>query len=313
MSTLPPDASNAPQPADNEPDDSTAVPSWAVPAVPPPWTGTGQAAPGASALAAQEPIKPAPVEPASVEPAQVEPAFVATAPVEPVQAPAPAGPPAWAQPAAAPQQFGQPGYGQPGWAQAGAAPVVARKPLFDRQKWLPTVAVAGIVAVVVLGGLGLDKVIAAPSAGTVDIGQSVTIKAAPGWVKTETSGSGSGGGVELQKSDAILTATVVAYGGQPPAALAEVEATLQQDVSGQNSAQISFGTEHDGTLGGYDAAMVSFSAIVSGPSGSGTIDGEVICLVTGGKAIVFEVYAPQGDLDPVADDILTMVNSVEVG
>jgi hypothetical protein len=141
----------------------------------------------------------------------------------------------------------------------------------------------------------------------------VTIKAAPGWVKTETSGSGSGGGVELQKSDAILTATAVAYGGQPPAALAEVEAALQQDVSGQNSAQISFGTEHDGTLGGYDAARVSFSAIVSGPSGSGTIDGEVICLVTGGKAIVFEVYAPQGDLDPVADDILTMVNSVEVG
>jgi hypothetical protein len=308
MSTLPLDASNAPQPADNEPDDSTAVPSWAVPAVPPPWTGTGQAAPGASALAAQEPIEPAPVEPASVEPAQVEPASVATAPVEPVQAPAPAGPPAWAQPAAAPQQFGQPAYGQPA-----AAPVVARKPLFDRQKWLPTVAVAGIVAVVVLGGLGLDKVIAAPSAGTVDIGQSVTIKAAPGWVKTETSGSGSGGGAELQKSDAILTATAVAYGGQPPAALAEVEAALQQDVSGQNSAQISFGTEHDGTLGGYDAAMVSFSAIVSGPSGSGTIDGEVICLVTGGKAIVFEVYAPQGDLDPVADDILTMVNSVEVG
>ena len=186
------------------------------------------------------------------------------------------------------------------------APAVARKPLFDRQKWLPTVAVAGIVAGVVLGGLGLDKVMAAPSAGTVDIGQSVTITAAPGWVKTET--SGSGGGVELQKSDAILSATAVSYDGSPSKALAEVEAALQQDA-----AQISFGTEHDGTVGGHEAAMVGFSAIVSGPSGSGTIDGEVICLVIGGNAIVFEVYAPQGDLDPVGDDILTMVKSVEVG
>ena len=46
MSSLPPDASNAPQPADSEPDDSAALPRWAVPAVPPPWAGTGQAAPG---------------------------------------------------------------------------------------------------------------------------------------------------------------------------------------------------------------------------------------------------------------------------
>lgn len=203
-----------------------------------------------------------------------------------------------------------PAYGQPpvaGYAFAPMAPSVARKPLFDRQKWLPTIAVAGIVAGVVLGGLGLDRAIAAPSAGTVEIGQSVTITAAPGWVRSET-GGGSGGGVDLQKSDATLSATAVSYGGSPSGALSEVEAELQQDA-----ADISFGTEHDGALGGRDAATVTFSAIVSGPSGSGTIDGEVVCLVVDGRAILFEVIAPQGDLDPVADDVLTMVSSVEVG
>jgi hypothetical protein len=201
--------------------------------------------------------------------------------------------------------------GQPpvaGYAFAPMAPSVARRPLFDRQKWLPTIAVAGIIAGVVLGGLGLDKVIAAPSAGTVEIGQSVTITAAPGWVKTETSGTGDGDGVALQKSDATLSATAVLYDGSPSGALSEVEAELQQDA-----ADISFGAEHDSALGGHDAATVTFSAIVSGPSGSGTIDGEVVCLVVDGRAIVFEVIAPQGDLDPVADDVLTMVSSVEVG
>ena len=205
--------------------------------------------------------------------------------------------------------FGQPGFGLPsvaGYAFAPMAPAVARKPLFDRQKWLPTIAVAGIVAGVVLGGLGLDKAIAAPSAGTVEIGQSVTITAAPGWVKTET--SGSSGGVALQKSDAILSATAVSYDGSPSEALSEVEAVLQQDA-----AEISFGTEQDGAVAGHDAAMVAFSAIVSGPSGSGTVDGEIICLVVNGNAILFEAVAPQGDLDPVADDIVAMVKSVEVG
>lgn len=199
--------------------------------------------------------------------------------------------------------------GQPpvaGYAFAPMTPSVAREPLFDRQKWLPTIAVAGIVVGVVLGGLGLDRVIAAPSAGTVEIGQSVTITAAPGWVRTET--SGSSGGVDLQKSDATLSATAVSYGGSPSGALSEVEAELQQDA-----ADISFGTEHDGALGGRDAATVTFSAIVSGPSGSGTVDGEVVCVVVDGRAILFEVIAPQGDLDPVADDVLTMVSSVEVG
>ena len=329
MSSLPPDASTTPQLGadDGEPDDSPEIPRWAVPAVPPPWAGAGRPgpAPASAEPAAQAPVAATPVEEASavqtpvavaatpVEPIPVEqapavqtPVAVAPTPVEPI----PAGQPGYGQPGYGQPGYGQPGYGQPpvaGYAVASVNPAVARRSLFDRQKLLPTIAVAGIVAGVVLGGLGLDKVIAAPSAGTVDIGQSVTITAAPGWVRTETSGS-SGDGVALQKSDAILSATAVLYDGTPSKALSEVEAVLQQDA-----ADISFGTERDGTLGGHDSAMVAFSAIVSGPSGSGTVDGEIICLVINGRAILFEAVAPQGDLDPVGDDILTMVKSVEVG
>jgi hypothetical protein len=324
MSSLPPDASTAPQPGedDGEPDDSPEVPRWAVPAVPPPWAGTGQPASAPSSVepSAQAPVGAAPVEQApAAQPQFGQPGYGQPGYGQPAYGQPAYGQPAYGQPGYGQPGYGQPGYGQPAYGQPGygqppfvgyavapvMAPAVARKPLFDRQKWLPTVAVACIVAGVVLGGLGLDQAIAAPSAGTVDIGQSVTIIAAPGWVKTET--SGSGGGVALQKSDAILTATAVSYDGSPSKALSEVEATLSQDA-----AQISFGTEDDGIIGGHDAAMVGFSAIVSS-SGSGTIDGEVICLAINGGVVVFEVVAPQGDLDPVADDIVTMVKSVEVG
>ena len=296
MSSLPPDASNAPQPADSEPDESAAVPRWAVPAVPPPWAGTGQAASGAQPPTAQSPVAPAPVQPA--------------------QAPAPAGPPAWAQPAAAPQQYGQPGYGQPGygqpgygqpgWAQAGVAPAVARKPLVDRQKWLPTVVVAAIIAGVVLGGIGLDDVIAAPSAGTVNVGGSVTIVAAPGWVRVDT--SDNGGPVELQKADVQLTVAAEPYSGTASAALQDAEQSLSSD-----EAQISFGDEQDGIMSGHEAAMVGFEAIVSGSSGSGTVDGELICLMDAGNAVEFVVATAQGNLADDVDDLKAMISSVEVG
>ncbi len=286
MSSLPPDASNAPQPADSEPDDAAAVPAWAVPAVPPPWAGTGQAAPGAQPPASQPPVD--------------------TAPVEPAQAPATAGPPAWAQPAAAPQQFGQPGYGQPGWAQAAVAPVVARRPLFNRQKWLPTVVVAALIAGVVLGGIGLDKVIAAPSIGTVNIGGSVTMVVAPGWVRVDT--SDNGGTVELQKANVHLTVAAVAYSGTASAALQEAEQSISSGV-----AQISFGDEQDGTMSGHETAMAGFEAIVTGSSGSGTVDGEVICLIDGGYVVELVPVTSQGDLSDIVDDLKAMISSIEVG
>ena len=285
MSSLPPDASNAPQPADSEPDDSAALPRWAVPAVPPPWAGTGQAAPGGQPPAEQPPVE--------------------TAAVQPVQASAPAGPPAWAQPGA-PQQFGQPGYGQPAWTPAGLAPTVARKPLFDRQKWLPTVVVAAVIAGVVLGGIGLDKVIAAPSAGTVNVGDSVTITAAPGWNRVDT--SDSGGGVELQKANVQLTIAAMPYSGTAGAALLDAEQSLTSDT-----AQISFGDEQDGTMSGHVTAMAGFEAIVSGSSGSGTFDGELICVLDGNEVVEFVVATSQGDLSGVVDDLKAMIASLEVG
>ena len=52
--------------------------------------------------------------------------------------------------------------------------------------------------------------------------------------------------------------------------------------------------------------------MVSG-HGSGVVDGELICMVVQGNAVVIEVGAPQGDLDPVIDDVSAMLASVGVG
>ena len=258
MSTLPPGAPGAPNPAGNEPGGASETPRWAAPAVPPPWVGAAQ--------------------PAS------------TSATEPAAAPAQAQP--------APQA-------QPGWQQPGFAPAAASRPAFDRQKWLPTVAVAAVIAGVVLGGIGLDKAIAAPSVGTVQLGSNARMTAAPGWALVETSDTG---GVTLQKGNVRIFAIAESYSGTAHAMLLEVEKGLRNEVD-----QINFGSEQSGKLGGHDAAMVGFEAIVSGSSGSGTVDGEAICMIVGPDGVLVEAVAPLGMLDSAASDIKAMALSVEVG
>jgi hypothetical protein len=171
------------------------------------------------------------------------------------------------------------------------------------------VAVAAVIAVVVLGGLGIDGVLAAPSAGTLDIGASVTITAALGWV-LDSSAEGTTSGVQLRKADAILTAHVIdqAYSGDSASIIDEAE----KELAGA-TAQISFGDAHNSPINGHDTTYVSFQATVSTSGRSGVVDGEVIAMVVGGDAVLFELAAPQGRLGSAVDDVSAMLASVKVG
>jgi hypothetical protein len=168
--------------------------------------------------------------------------------------------------------------------------------------------VAAVIAVVVLGGIGLDAAIAAPSAGTVVIAGSVTLTAAPGWVLAASQDPASG--VQLQKSDAILAAEVVAsgYSGGSASMLADQQSSLTADT-----AQISYGDVHTTTISGHDTTFVVFEATVASDQGSGVVDGELVCMVVQGYAVVIVVDARQGDLDPMIDDISAMLVSIEAG
>jgi hypothetical protein len=287
MSDLPPDK-DSPQPPSADSGSSTETPSgaphWAVPAVPP-----------APEMESAAPSSPAPVQPAA--PADV-PSWAYTAP-------------AVTPPVVAPGSQGWPGQVAPGLAPAvtPAAAPAARAFTFNRERWLPTIAVAAIIAGVVLGGMGLDKVIAAPSAGKVALGGSVTITAAPGWVLAPQSDAPSTG-IELQKSDAVLTAEIVdsSFGGSSASMLSAQENALQGDT-----ANVNYGDAHQTTISGHDTTYVGFNALVTSGDRSGIVDGELVCMVVGGNAVVIVVGAPQGDLDPVIDDVTAMLKSVGVG
>ncbi len=194
---------------------------------------------------------------------------------------------------------------------------------FDRSRLAPTFVVAAIMAGVVLGGIGLDRVMAAPSAGTVALGGSIEMDAAPGWVLApagasdgpagsravgESSGpSASGGWIELRKSDALLYATVIdqSYSGGAAAILSQQETDLESET-----AQVSFGDEQNVTVGTNPTAMAVFEAVVSDTAQSGTVDGELVAMVVDGHAVAIEVFIPQGGFGSISDDVAAMVSSV---
>lgn len=192
----------------------------------------------------------------------------------------------------------------PPWFIAGAP----AQPRLDRARLKPTILVAAIIAAVVLGGMGLDNSLAAPSAGRVNIGGPVYLTARPGWVTTADGGA-SGSGVKLQKGNVIFVAQASpGYSGNASAVLAEARTMLDD-----GSAQISFSAVEHPTFGGHPAAAVSFAAIVSSQErGSMTIEGVLICMVIDGNAVVIEAFAPQGAISLDIDDIKAMADSVEV-
>jgi hypothetical protein len=189
------------------------------------------------------------------------------------------------------------------WVVPGATPA---RHFLDRSRLLPTIVVAGVIAAVVLGGIGLDTTLAAPSAGTISLNVPVQLTAAPGWVLVPPDGSADVIRT-LQKGDARMAAWGGNTGGE---SASQLLADLKDGMS-RSSADIRFGDVHVGSIGGHEAALVSFLAVATGKHGSATIDGELVCMIVGGYAVAIEAYAPQGDLDPVTDDIVAMLNSVE--
>jgi hypothetical protein len=168
--------------------------------------------------------------------------------------------------------------------------------------------VALIIAAVVLGGIGLDSAMVAPSAGTLTVGGSVTLTAASGWV-VEPSDDPSFKGIELRKANAIFTAEVVSrsYSGDSASMLPEQQASLTSQA-----AQISYGDPQTTTVNGHSTTSIAFEATVTSGQRTGIIDGELICMVVGRNAVVIFVAAQQGHLDPVIDDVTAMLESVGV-
>jgi hypothetical protein len=180
-------------------------------------------------------------------------------------------------------------------------PDAAARALRTERRWTPTIAVVVVIAVVLLGGYVTADALSASTAPPRTIGGVVTIDPAGGWRFAEDVGEPSGARI-TRGSGTLDVLTGPAVGDAAATARAYVLGSLEPS---SNPLTVSPGLDAVTVGGTLPAVRLSYTGVFD-QSGV-PIEGEVTVAVTpGGSGVVFDAWAPQGQLRFVLDDAHAM-------
>jgi hypothetical protein len=203
-----------------------------------------------------------------------------------------------------------------GHPQQPVAEAPAAAPEFKERKWLPTLAVFLILAVVSLGGLfavgaaeeALTETAPGPGASPrppVQVTDGVTITPLEGWEE-----AGRFEGIRLTRGTATLDGVGLPFEGSPEELFdAYVEEILRSEAS-QLEAADQLETVH------LDAGFTAVRGFYFGVFGerNASIEGELTTvLVPGGIGVVFDGWAETGSYQFVRDEVNHMIQGLQVG
>jgi hypothetical protein len=173
----------------------------------------------------------------------------------------------------------------------------------SQRRWSPALAVVAVILVVVLGGYVTAGALSTSTAAPFTVGGVVTVHPAGGWRFVDQTGGPAGAGARITRGSGTLDVfTGPAVGDAAAIARAYVLGSLEP---GSTSLTVSPGLDAVTLDGGLPAVRLSYSGIFD-QSGV-PIEGEVTVAVTpGGSGVVFDVWAPQGQLRFVLDDAHAM-------
>ena len=185
-------------------------------------------------------------------------------------------------------------------------PPLPAAPLRER-RWLPVVAVAGVLVGVVAGGYVLADALAEPSGSTTSVSASVSVTPLPGWELAERFDDPPG--ARFTRGNASLDVASIPFTGTDEQLLSSyIEEILGPDAEQLRVAQTPEPVALAGGLTGIRIAYVGMFGDVQAP-----IEGEVTAVVSSsGAGVVFDGWAPSGQLQYAIDDIHTMVRTVEI-
>jgi len=170
------------------------------------------------------------------------------------------------------------------------------------RRWVPALAVLGVIALITGGGRGVSDALG-EAAGAIDVSDAVQVQPAAGWT---VDGPHEGDGyrtVLLTHGTAAMQVTA-APGGRPPFEI--LDAYIGQ-VLASGLGRLQVGQPEVATIGGIPAAKVGYYGITSAGV---AVEGVVVTATTpSGTEVVFDVVAPQGDLASVAEDVVGMIRS----
>jgi hypothetical protein len=196
------------------------------------------------------------------------------------------------------------------------APAGATRPA---RRWLPTVLVALVMSVTVLGGFVVAETLPAPDVRPIALGGVLTIRPLPGWevVRREPATIPSPSGAILSGEFAQLTR---GSGALDLLALSQVGGTALQladlyaaEVLTRQLERLSVSELVERIVLRNGREAVRFGYIGSQPQTGAAIEGSVTVVVApSGNGAVFDGWAFQGQLQLIGGELFAMIESAEV-
>jgi hypothetical protein len=186
------------------------------------------------------------------------------------------------------------------------------------RRWLPTMLVAAVMSVTVLGGFVVAGALPEPPVRAVPLAGVVTIHPLPGWEVVLREGISIPSAAEVLSGEfAQLTRgsgaiDVVAVPGVGGGALELADLYAGQVLSSQLE-RLSISDRVEEILLRNGLQAVRFGYIGSEPQSGSPIEGLVTAAVSpSGNGVVFDGWAFQGQLELIVEELAGMIDNAEV-
>jgi hypothetical protein len=186
-------------------------------------------------------------------------------------------------------------------------PVRLPAPPLRQRRWIPVLALAAFIAGIVSGGYLTSDALGEAGGDTVAVSSSVTVTALPGWELADRFEDPTG--IRLSKGGASLDVASLPFtGGREGLLAAYVENILEPEAEQFRLSESVEGVVLDSGQVGARITYVGLFGDVQAP-----IEGEVTAVVTpDGLGVIFDGWAPSGQLPFAIDDIHTMIRRAEI-
>ena len=186
-------------------------------------------------------------------------------------------------------------------------PIPLPAPPLRQRRWIPVVVLVAVMTGVVSGGYLTSDALGETSGGTVTVSASVRITPLPGWVLAERFGDPPG--IRLTSGSTSLDVATIPFTGTDVDLLASyVNEVLEPDAE---QFQVSEEVEPIRLASGLTGTRIAYVGLFGDVQAP--IEGEVTAVVSpSGAGVIFDGWAPAGQLQFEIDEIDEMIERAEI-
>jgi len=189
----------------------------------------------------------------------------------------------------------------------GADPIPLPAPPLRQRRWIPVVVLVAVMTGVVSGGYVTSDALGETSGETVMVSASVQITPLPGWVLAERFGDPTG--IRLTSGSTSLDVATIPFTETDVDLLASyVGEVLEPDAE---QLQVSEEAEPISLASGLTGTRIAYVGLFGDVQAP--VEGEVTAVVSpSGTGVIFDGWAPAGQLQFEIDEIDEMIEGAEI-